>query len=240
MSMRYMTAEDLAALEVFHARDKHIMEVVDKCTKLTREQFKKQIKPADVIIPYKRAKYTAKSGILGRLVTPINKLIQGSSFTSCKLVGRFAKSVIGYGVVAGKEDINYASIDKFLDQHEAALIMRYKGITNAQREAVLKSMYEYHDQQPKYDKLTLASTVVHHWFGTINKKFKDKEFGKYEQRKLICSSLVLKCFQDNNLKVDHDKEVGDKYIWPSEFIHSKSFTCVGGFFSKEAKVGTKK
>ena len=227
------------AQEVFNVSDIAIKEAVEKCTKWTREQFKKSIKPGDIVIPYKRPKAVAASGFQGRFATPINKYIQGSSFTSCKMVGRGGKSIIGYGVLAGHFDICSASLDKFLEQHEGLLVLRHKQMTDEKAKIVVDAMYEYAKEQPKYDKTGLFISLFHHWFGTPNKKKGDKEFKKSDSKKLICSSLVLKCYDKAKLKIDHDKEVGDKWIWPKDYITSKSFTILGGWFALSSGVSRK-
>ena len=221
--------------EVFSARDKDILDLVSKCRKLTRNQFKDAVQPGDVIIPYKRQKY-ANLSLRDKVVTAINKVLQGSSFTSCKMIGPTGKTVVGFGVIAGKENITQAGIDKFFSMHEAALIMRYKNITSEQQQRVVENMMTAMKDQIPYDKVNLVWSVAHHWFGTFNKDVKDQDFNNTQQKTLICSSLVYKCFHDAGLKIDHDKSVGDKWIWPKEYLTSKSFYCVGGYFSKESGV----
>ena len=229
-------AVEITAQEVFSATDKVIAEAVEKCTKWTKEQFKKSIKPGDVVIPYKREKFVKASGFQGRFATPINKFIQGSSFTSCKMVGREAKAIIGYGVLAGHFDIVSASLDKFLEQHEGFLVLRHKQITDEKAKKVVETMYTYAKEQPKYDKMGLFLGLFHHWFGTPSVKKDNKAFKKENAKRLICSSLILKCYNAAGLKVTHDKEVGDRWIWPKEYIYSKSFEVVGGWFSPQSGV----
>ena len=221
--------------EVFSARDKDILDLVSRCRKLTKDQLKDVIQPGDVVIPYKRQRYVNLS-FSGRIVTAINKVLQGSSFTSCKMIGPDGASVVGFGVIAGKEDITKANIDKFCTMHEAAMIMRYKGITDEQQKRVAQNMATALKAKIPYDRANLVWSVAHHWFGTFNKDVKDKDFNGTQQKALICSSLVYKCFNEAGLKIDHDKSVGDKWIWPKEFLTSKSFYCVGGYFSKESGV----
>ena len=223
-----------AAEETFKARDEKIKKVVDSCKRLTREEFKKVIKEGDVVIPYKRAKFN--EGIVDSIVTAINKWVQGSSFTSCKMVGKDCKEIVGYGVLAGRSGITKASLETFFKQHEAALVLRHKSISDAAREKIMEYMYDNKAKQPAYDTKSLLASLWHHFKGTSNKKEADEEFKPKDQKSLICSSLVLKCFQYAGLTVEHDKTIGDKYIWPKEFITSSSFTCIGGYFSKESGV----
>lgn len=131
----------VAAVEEFKATDKAIAKIVAKSPKLTKEEFAQTIREGDVIVAYKKQGYVEKSGIGGIIITPINKLIQGSSFTSCKTVGRNAKEIIGYGVIAGKSDLQVAPLDLFFTQHEGAVICRHDKITPNKAKLILDRMY---------------------------------------------------------------------------------------------------
>ena len=235
MSFQYAIYAE-PSMEVFQASDERIQKVVDTCPKWTREQFKQNIKPCDVIIPYKREKYS--TGVVAKLFGAISRKMQGSSFSSCKIVGRDAKTIVGYGVDANATTaISSLNIEKFFAQHEAALVLRYKGITDDKRQKILDAFYKYVQTQPAYDGIGLvAKSIFAHWFGTFKKEKDDKEFSISDQKKLICSSIVLKVYQDCGLSIQHDKKVGDRWIWPSEFIISPSFTCIGSYFSRESGV----
>jgi len=223
---------NVQSLEVFQVSDDRIQKVINSSPKWSREQFKKNIKACDVVIAYKRERY--QSGFVAGLFNAISKKLQKSSFSSCKMVGRGANNIIGYGVDNDATTaISALNIDKFFYQHEAALIMRYKGITDEKREKILERFYSHAIKQPSYDGVGLATrSIFAHLFGTISKKDDDKDFSTADQKKLICSSIVFLAYKEAGCNIQHEKEVGDRWIWPYEYIISPSFTCVGGYWSK--------
>lgn len=235
MGFKFQLSEDAASLEVFHASDPKISKLVKDCKKFTKEQFKKAIEPGDVVVPYKKQKYVDVSTI-GAWITAINKKIQGSSFTSCKIVAEDKKHIVGYGVIPGKGNINSCSVDKFLEYHEGCIVLRHKSISASTRKKVVQKMAEHAKKQTQYDNWNLIASVFHHMFGTSNKRKEDKMFNEKEQSALICSSIILKVYKAAGLDVRHQKGIGNRWIWPKEFLTSPSFKVVGGYFSKEAGV----
>ena len=225
----------IVAGEEFKVADSEIKRIVATKPKLNASEFVSTIQEADVLIPYKKKQYVISSGIDARVVTAINQMIQGSSFTSSKLVGRKAEEIIGYGVLAGKDNITKASLRTFLTQHEGAVICRHKKITAALAEVILAKMYKHYRKQTKYDSAALVGSVFGHIFSGGDHTKDNEEFTKTKQKALICSSLILKIFQEAGLKVDHGKGISDKFIWPKEFITSPSFDVIGTYFSDEAK-----
>ena len=220
-----------ASTETFKARDEDVQKLIDNAKVLDRKGFEESIKEGDIIIPYKRAKYV--TGLIGTIVTKLNRLFQGSSFTSCKLVGKEGKEIIGYGVVAGKGNINKAGVKKFLDMHEGAVVLRHPGMTDEIRKKVTKIIYAKKEEQVPYDPGTLFTSIWHHIFRrTTNKE--NKEWTNSEKAKLMCSNMINLIYKHAGLTIKYDSGIGDKYIWPKDILLSKSLKVVGAYFNRES------
>ena len=224
------------SLEEFQVTNEKVAQAVRTCPKWTREQFKKNIKPCDVIIAYKKA--AISQGLISKVFGYISRKLQGSSFSSCKMVSRTGDSIIGYAVDEyAKTAISQLKIDKFFHQHEAALVLRYKGITDDKRAKILEEFYKYVIKDTSYDSGGLITHgIFAKLFGTINKAAEDKEFSGSDQKKLICSSIVLLAYKNAGCPIQHEKKVGDRWIFPYEYITSPSFTLIGSYWSQESGV----
>lgn len=225
-----------ASLEEFQVTNEKVAQAVRTCPKWTREQFKKNIKPCDVILAYKKA--AISHGLVSKVFGYVSRKLQGSSFSSCKMVSRTGDSIIGYAVDEyAKTAISQLKIDKFFHQHEAALVLRYKGITDDKRAKILDEFYKYVIKDTSYDSGGLITHgIFAKLFGTINKAAEDKEFSGSDQKKLICSSIVLLAYKNAGCPIQHEKKVGDRWIFPYEYITSPSFTLIGSYWSQESGV----
>ena len=225
-----------ASLEEFKVTNEKIAQVIRTCPKWTRQQFKQNVKPCDVVLAYKRQ--SISNGIVAKVFRWVSEKLQGSSFSSCKMVSRTGDTIIGYAVDEfAKTAISQLKLDAFFHQHEAALVLRYKGITDDKRAKILEEFYKYVVKDTSYDTGGLITRgVFAKLFGTINKDAEDKNFSGSDQKKLICSSIVLLAYKNAGCPIQHEKKVGDRWIFPYEFITSPSFTVIGSYWSNESGV----
>ena len=235
MTDQFGPINELATLEEFSARDKDVMQVVDKCKKITTpDEFKKTIQECDLLVTYKLKKF--RGDFIGHATTWLNKLIQGSAFSSIKMVGRDANEVIGYGVDVTHEAISRTTIDRYLELHEGCIIIRHNGINDVAKEKILTSMEEAHQKQFKYDVKNLFVSVYKHWAKKKDVDEQDKSFVGVAQSAMICSSILYKLFMEAGLKVQTSFAGGGRWVWPKDLLLSPSFKIVGGWFSPDAQI----
>lgn len=229
----YMLQDEMAALEEFKASDKDVIDIVNKCKRFTREEWKKAIQPGDILIPYPKMK---KVWLHYRLIGKLNQLIQGSSFTSCKIVGREAKEILGYGAILNTMGISKVGLETFLNDHEISLVLRHKAASKEKMEKVLDLMYAHMKEKTPYDVYNLVTSTLHHWVGTKDVKKEDEKFFNTAGRALICSTAIYKCYKDAGLNIQHPDTIGAAWLWPKDILLSSSMKVVGGYFSRDAKV----
>ena len=218
-----------AALEVFFSREPKVVELIRSIKKVNAEQLKQELKEGDAITVTRIGKDSFKSWV--------NKhIMQGQSFTSLKMIGPDAKTVIGFGVELsedGGKRIGEVPIDDFIATCRAIVVCRPKEATPDKCHMAYNFMKSMQDKKIPYMNVgkNLVSCIKHIFqYGKKNDKtpLTKEELANYK-RALLCSSVVANALRyagiDNGFHSTAEEDV-----WPRDFLLSDKFTYPCAYF----------
>ena len=220
-----------AALESFFSRDDRVRKLICSIKKVDAEELKKELREGDAVTCTRTSADTWKSWT--------NKhIMQGQSFTSLKMIGPDAKSVIGFGAKLGDDGgrrISEVSIDEFISTCRAIVICRPKEATPEQCHKAYEFMKSMQGRNLTYMGVgkNLVSCIKHIMqFGKRNdiKPLTKEELANYKGS-LLCSSVVANAWRyadiDNGFHSTAEEDV-----WPRDFLLSDKIEYPAAYFVK--------
>jgi len=232
--------------EVFKSNDKNVDKLTKEAPALTKAQFKEKIKEGDIIITYPK---TSKVPWHKRINTTLNQWVQNNSFTSCKVVGKDAKEIIGYDCNTKIDQllVNTDKIESFLNTHEICIIMHHDKITPEQAKKVSSYMYDKQKKQTPYAFGKVFISLFKHLFASNKTTPADNSAGvnaaeqvtAEKEYTLFCSSIINMAYNSANCPIDYSTDIDGDYAWPRDLLLARNLKVVGAYFSKESGLTTK-
>ena len=240
-SFKYTINDIEISNELFKSRCEKITELTKAAPQLTLAQFVKSVKPGDVLIAYPR---TSKIPFFKKISTTINQFIQGSSFTSSKLIGKDGREVIGYDARMGHGlTLSVCPVTTFLKDHEVTLLFRRDDLTQAQIDKLVRFMYDRKREGTPYAFDKVFQSVLKHLTNSAsetddslstNNEIVSESSLKEKISTLFCSSIIGYAYRVAGATLKYLTNVTDDYVWPRDLMMSPNLRVIGGFFAKES------
>ncbi len=200
------------------------------------DELRQIVQPADIMISYLSTKYLIKRAtILGAVINKLLGLFQGSSFTSCKLIG-FKNRIIGYS--AKFKETKHKGVESntirqwFTKGGGGVVILRYPNITLQQQQIIVDYMknrigLEYNNTM-MYDSLWSRIT------GRSKEALSPEEEQVYliNKKPLICSTIINFAYLKAGINLNFKKLKNNLAVWPKSFLACEDLEVVGLFEKK--------
>lgn len=216
------------AYEKLFVSDKNLLSAINSARPVnSKEALHKQLRPGDLLIVYRSIKNP--DYLVDSIFSPLAKRIQGSSFTSIKIVGRNDK-VYGFGVKVGGADFDKMSMTHFLDTCPGVLVLRRPQPFS---EEELDRLFEWFDARLKKIKYSVAklwkSLVTH--TGLFNTDTTTQEQAQKFMKPMFCSTVLAYGFKaagiNDGITVNRDT------VWPKDYVLRSAFRPIFRYFKKE-------
>lgn len=194
------------------------------------DKLYEMLKPGDLLMIYR------KDGILpraGRVFNVISTKMQGSSFSSIKIIGQNKAELYGYGSVVGYTGFKKTYTKQFLSTIAGCLVLRNPALKKDQLDKIFRYLDERVDRIP-YDVAGILRSVITHIFGTKDRELTQEELNQLQP--LFCSSVFAYAFKAAG--VDPELEFKDySTVWPKDFAIHSAWKPVYSYFIRSEQAG---
>lgn len=208
------------SLERFFINDWSVRDKINRTKHLDAEAFKKSLKEGDVLIVMRKAAPTHY--LFTKLTGYINQMVTGSSFTSTKVVGRNAKTVIGYGAKQGLLRLREVELDYFMETCYAIVTIRHHKMNPKACREILAYLANLLKIDPDYDYKTYVTSPINH--ERPGQRVLTQDEAKVKANAMICTTVVTAAYRAAG--IDPMISVSDDRVWPIDFLKSPAFDTV--------------
>lgn len=218
-------------VEKLFINDEQLLHAV-KSTMLVNsiDKLYEMLKPGDLLMIYR------KDGILprvGQVFNVISTKMQGSSFSSIKIIGQNKAELYGYGSVIGYTGFKKTYTKQFLSTIAGCLVLRNPALKKDQLDKIFRYLDERVDRIP-YDVAGIIRSVITHIFGTKDRELTQEELNQLQP--LFCSSIFAYAFKAAG--VDPELKFKDySTVWPKDFAIHSAWKPVYSYFIRSEQAG---
>lgn len=216
--------------EAFYTRYDNIKDIVKNVKKVSKEDFIKEALAGDLMVAYPKRELLLPKNLL---VNKLNGLLQGSSFSSIKMISDTnsdgVRMAIGYGIIMNQATFSKVKLEDFLNNTNGVILLRHKTINDDQRDKLVDMADDFSRRNPSYNiKQLITSSLAHYsslyrkYSGNGTKKIKDS---------LICSTILEILYEKVKLNTGI-KDYNNLEVWPRDFLLSNKFDRVCGYFNE--------
>lgn len=195
-----------------------VKRVLANVPKVTKKEMYEMSEPCDILVVYSPKKY--RKAIKGRAWATINSTIQGSPYSSSKLL-LDRDTISGYAVdlKTGKNILGTYDHQNYMRQVTDACLIRVPGLTQGQKNKIVK--YLKTRKGNSYDDDSVLKTVWNRLFRRkIMPFFKDSipppATLAMIREPLICSTIISIAFKAAGVNINFSKNPYD--VWPRDFL----------------------
>ena len=218
-------------IEKLFINDEQLLHAV-KSTMLVNsiDKLYEMLKPGDLLMIYRK---DGVRPIAGQMFNVISTKMQGSSFSSIKIIGQNKAELYGYGSVIGYTGFKKTYTKQFLSTIAGCLVLRNPSLKKDQLDRIFRYLDERVDRIP-YDVAGILRSVITHIFGTKDRKLTQEELNQFQP--LFCSSIFAYAFKAAG--VDPELEFKDySTVWPKDFAIHSAWKPVYSYFIRSEQAG---
>lgn len=213
--------------ERFYTRIKTVEEIIRNIPKVSINTFMQSSLPGDIIVSYPKKDLLTFGRNISYL---INSSVQGSSFSSIKVVGSGStppKEVIGYGVKINTSHLDKIKFKEFMNTVSGAVLLKHKSIRQQQRTEIIKIINQHYKNHIPYSTEQIIKSSIAHIF----KKSIPPTKKSIVATALICSTIIQVIYKQVGLQTNID-QYSDLEVWPIDFLQSDQFEKVCAYFAE--------
>ena len=194
------------------------------------DKLYEMLKPGDLLMIYRK---DGVRPIAGQMFNVISTKMQGSSFSSIKIIGQNKAELYGYGSVIGYTGFKKTYTKQFLSTIAGCLVLRNSALKKDQLDRIFRYLDERVDRIP-YDVAGILRSVITHIFGTKGRELTQEELNQLQP--LFCSSIFAYAFKAAG--VDPELEFKDySTVWPKDFAIHSAWKPVYSYFIRSEQAG---
>lgn len=216
------------ATEKLFISDKGLFDAVKSAREVsTKEQLLKELKPGDLLVVYRSVKNP--DYLVDSIFSPLAKRIQGSSFTSIKMVGPNG-SVYGFGVKIHGKEFSRMSLVNFIKTCPGVLVLRRPDPIPEDQLNALWDWFNERTEKIKYSVGKMWKSLVTH-LGIGNKDTTTQEEAQKYMKPMFCSTVFAYGFKavgiNDGITINRDT------VWPKDFVLNSAFKPIIRYFKKD-------
>jgi len=223
---------DVPSEESFWARNENVRRTVNEAPvfKTTRDLIR-AAQPGDLILTYIDP---SKVDLVSVRNYYANSTVQGSSFSSCKIIA-YNQTVVGYGVDANTNELAKDTLEHFVDHLAGAMLIRHKGMTPDKAKRII----DFVEGVYKHDRSYNSAGTLNHLYEKYVPWVKPDDSLPENRREAMkgiyyCTSLPYMAFHFSGLKIEFLTGVTPVFCWPIDYVDSPSFDVIG-FWQQDPK-----
>lgn len=218
--------EDVS-LEKLFIKDEALFKAIKRAQKVTsKEKLASLLKPGDLLMVYR---HLNNMHIVGKLFYNMSTRLQGSSFSSIKIIAQDPKYLYGYGVVMNETGFKKVSTKQFLSSCSGCLILRNTSLTQSQLDKLFKWLDDRVDKV-EYSVLKLIQSVATHTLGIADHVTKDQAVSYTSP--MFCSTIFAYAMVATG--INHGLGFSSiSTVWPKDFATHSNWKPIYRYFERE-------
>lgn len=214
------------SLEKLFIKDEDLFNAIKKAQKITsKEKLAEVLKPGDLVTVYRHRDNMA---LPGKIVYNVSIRMQGSSFSSIKMIAKNPKQLYGYGVVMNDTGFKKVNTKSFLSSCSGCLVLRNPHLSEKQADKLF-AWLDARVDKVEYSVLKLIKSVITHTF-ELPDTIDSKDAVNYTDP-MFCSTIfayaMVACGINHGLGFSSISTV-----WPKDFAVKSNWKPVYSYFEK--------
>lgn len=215
-----------ASLEKLFIKDVELFKAIKRAQKITsKEKLAEVLKPGDLVMVYRHRDNMA---LPGKIVYNVSTRMQGSSFSSIKMIAKNPKQLYGYGVVMNDTGFKKVNTKSFLSSCSGCLVLRNPYLSEKQADKLF-AWLDVRVDKVEYSVLKLIKSVITHTF-ELPDTIDSKDAVNYTDP-IFCSTIfayaMVACGINHGLGFSSISTV-----WPKDFAVKSNWKPVYSYFEK--------
>ena len=217
--------EDVS-LEKLFIKDEALFKAIKSAQKVTsKEKLASLLKPGDLLMVYR---HLNNMHAVGKLFYNMSTRLQGSSFSSIKIIAQDPKYLYGYGVVMNETGFKKVSTKQFLSSCSGCLILRNTSLTQSQLDKLFKWLDDRVDKV-EYSVLKLIQSVATHALGIADHVTKDQAVSYTSP--MFCSTIFAYAMVATG--INHGLGFSSiSTVWPKDFATHSNWKPIYRYFER--------
>ena len=216
--------------EGFWARSETVRRIVQEAPVIrTPRELINMVQPGDLLLTYIDP---SKVDLVSARNYYANSTVEGSSFSSCKLV-TYNKTVTGYGVEADSCELAKDTLEHFMEHLAGAMIIRHKKMTPDKAKRIIDFVEGVYKNDRSYNSKGTMNHLYEKYVPWVKPDDSMPTTRKEAMERIYyCTSLPYMAFYFSGLKIEFLSGVTPIFCWPIDYVDSPSFDVLG-FWQKD-------